>query len=155
MHSFYAYFVHKIVLRKHGISGYDLSEILFKSFDIEDEMSAQNYCLFLTGIGTTKSKLKKLEKALIDIAVNNIKIIDENCFYKPFNIVEPRVKYTPSMVWGKPYKEVELKYSVSRVCMEVITDYPPGIPILLPGEVIKKEHIDFLSQKRIRIKVLR
>ena len=37
--------------------------------------------------------------------------------------------------------------------MELITDYPPGIPILLPGEVIKKEHIDYLAGKQ-KIKVL-
>lgn len=145
----------KILVKVWNVSGFDLSQILFDKYNIEDELANEKSVLFLTGIGTTKAKLKKLEKALIEIAANNIKIIDENSFYKPFETVEPRVRYTPTLVWGKPFKEVELKYSISRVCMEVITDYPPGIPILLPGEVIKKEHIDFLSQKRTKIKVLR
>ncbi len=144
----------KILVRILNVSGFDLSQILFDKYNIEDELVNEKSVLLLTGIGTTKAKLKKLEKALIDIAVNNIKIIDENCFYKPFENVEPRVRYTPALVWNRPYKEVDLKYSVSRVCMEVVLDYPPGIPILLPGEVIKKEHIDFLSQKRSKIKVL-
>ena len=145
----------KVLVKIWNVSGFDLSQILFDKYDIEDELANEKSVLFLTGIGTTKAKIKKLEKALVEIAADNIKIIDENSFYKPFETVEPRVRYTPTLVWGKPYKEVELKYSVSRVCMEVITDYPPGIPILLPGEVIKKEHIDFLSQKRSKIKVLR
>ena len=38
--------------------------------------------------------------------------------------------------------------------MEVIADYPPGIPVLLPGEVIKKEHIEYLSARKPKIKVL-
>ena len=145
----------KILVKILNVSGFDLSNLLFDKYNIEDELANEKSVLFVTGIGTTKAKFKKLEKALIDIAVNNIKIVDENSFYNKFEHVEPRVKYTPALMWGKPYKEVDLKYSVSRVCMEVIVDYPPGIPILLPGEVIRKEHIDFLSQKRIRIKVLR
>ena len=145
----------KILVKIWNVSGFDLSQILFDKYNIEDELANEKSVLFLTGIGTSKAKLKKLEKALVEIAANNIKIIDEKSFYRPFETVDPRVRYTPSLVWGKPYKEIELKYSVSRVCMEVVTDYPPGIPILLPGEVIRKEHIDFLSQKRTKIKVLR
>ena len=59
----------------------------------------------------------------------------------------PRLQHTET-------KEVELKFSLARVCMEMIADYPPGVPILLPGEVIKKEHIEYLSEKRQNIKVL-
>ena len=70
-----------------------------------------------------------------------------------FNPVEPRVRYIPSLVWNQPYKEVELKYALARVSMELIMDYPPGIPILIPGEVIKKEHIAYLSGRQ-KIKVL-
>ena len=145
----------KILVKIWNVSGFDLSQILFDKYNIEDELANDKSVLLLTGIGTTKAKIKKLEKALIEIASDNIKIIDITSSYKPFEAVEPRVRYTPSLVWDKPYKEIELKYSVSRVCMDVIADYPPGIPILLPGEVIKKEHIDFLSQKRTTIKVLR
>ena len=66
---------------------------------------------------------------------------------------EHRVRYTPALLWGKPSREVDLKYSLARVSMELIADYPPGIPILLPGEVIKKEHIEYLKDRQ-KIKVL-
>ena len=109
--------------------------------------------MFITGIGTTKNKLKKLQKALTEICSNNIKITSENEDYNTYTAIEPRVKFTPALVWGMPYKEVELKYAVSRVSMELILDYPPGIPILIPGEVIKKEHIEYLKNRK-KIKVL-
>ncbi len=145
--------VTKILVKITNMSGFELSDILFEKYNIEDELANEKSVLFLTGIGTTKSKLKKLEKALIEISSNNIKITQDEENYNIFSNVEPRVKYTPALVWKMPYKEVELKYAISRVSMELILDYPPGIPILIPGEVIKKEHIDYLKNRK-KIKVL-
>ncbi len=145
--------VTKILVKVTNMSGYELSDILFEKYNIEDELANEKSVLFLTGIGTTKTKLKKLEKALVEICSNNIKITEDEEDYNIFTPVEPRVKYTPALVWGMPYKEIELKYALSRVSMELISDYPPGIPILIPGEVIKKEHLDFLKNKK-KIKVL-
>ena len=107
--------------------------------------------LFLSGLGTTKSKLKKLEKALTEICLNNIKITYENNKNTPFfEPVEPRVRYIPSLVWNQPYKEVELKYALARVSMELIMDYPPGIPILAPGERITAEILDYIEYAKIK-----
>lgn len=143
----------KILVRVTNMSGFELSDILFEKYNIEDELANEKSVLFLTGIGTAKLKLKKLEKALIEICANNIKITNDNDFQSDSILPEPRVRYIPSLIWNKPYKEVELKYALSRVSMELIIDYPPGIPILLPGEVIKKEHIEYMRNKQ-KIKVL-
>jgi lysine decarboxylase len=146
----------KILIKVTNISGFELSDILFDKYGIEDELANNKSVLFLTGAGTTKSKLKKLEKSLTDLCLNNIKIAQENSTEAaPIIPVEPRVRYIPAAVWGHFSKNVELRYSLSRVCMEVISDYPPGAPILLPGEVIKKEHINYLHYKgRKTVKVL-
>ncbi len=147
--------VTKILVKVMNMSGYELSDILYKKYNIEDEMANEKSVLFLTGLGTTNSKLKKLEKALTEICMNNIKITyDNEEDIKVFTPVEPRVRYTPAAVWNQPYKEIETKYSLARVSMELIADYPPGIPILMPGEVIKKEHITYLKDKQKTIKVL-
>lgn len=143
----------KILIKVTNLSGFELSDILFEQYGIEDELANEKSVLLLTGLGTTKAKLKKLEKSLIDLCSKNLKITQNNSYTKNYIPTEPRVRYIPSLVWNQPYKEVELKYSLSRVCMEVIADYPPGVPILLPGEVIKKEHIEYLSNRQ-KIKVL-
>ncbi len=146
--------VTKILVKVTNISGFELSDILFDKYKIEDELANEKSVLFLTGMGTTKGKLQKLEKALMSLCADNIKITENEEDNKVFGNVEPRVRYTPSVVWGANSSEVDLKFSLSRICMEVVCDYPPGVPILLPGEVIKKEHIEFLSKKRNKIKVL-
>ena len=146
--------VTKILIKVANMSGFELSDILFEKYGIEDELTNEKSVMLLTGIGTTKVKLKKLEKALIDLCANNIRIIPENRNEHTFVPVQPRVRYTPALVWGRNTKEIDIKYSLARVSMELIMDYPPGIPILLPGEVIKKEHIDYLSNRKKTIKVL-
>lgn len=143
----------KILIQVYNVSGFELSDILMYKYHVEDELANEKSVLLLTGIGTTKTKLKKLEKTLIALCSDNLKIISENKPVETFTAVEPRVRYTPAFVWGKEFEEIDIKFSLSRVCMEVIADYPPGIPVLLPGEVIRKEHIKFLSGRKT-IKVL-
>ena len=130
----------KIVLRKHGISGYDLSEILFKSFDIEDEMSAQNYCLFLTGIGTTKAKLDKLKNALSKIRTNPSHNFG-NISQQPF----PMTKIQPVSTFNRNYTYINKQNAQNKISYNLICPYPPGIGILYPGELIQEWHLDYLN----------
>ena len=50
----------KILIKKQGMSGFELSEILFDKFNIEDERTNQKSTMLLTGLGTTKEKLRSL-----------------------------------------------------------------------------------------------
>ena len=50
----------KILMKKQGMSGFELSEILFDKFNIEDERTNEKSTMLLTGLGTTKEKLKRL-----------------------------------------------------------------------------------------------
>ncbi len=143
----------KLLIKVTNVSGKELSDILYDKYKTECELANEKSVMFLFGIGTTKAKLKKLEKVLFNLCANNIKISQTENAAKHFPEIEPRVRYTPSVVWGKPCKEVDIKYALSRVVMELIADYPPGIPVLIPGEVIKKEHIEYLSNRQ-KIKVL-
>ncbi len=54
----------KIVVKSKNLTGYELSEKLYQIFKIEDEKTNEKSTMLLTGLGTDKQKLKKLEKAL-------------------------------------------------------------------------------------------
>ena len=43
---------------------------------------------------------------------------------------------------------IPFKQSAGRICAEVITPYPPGIPVISPGEEITKEIIDYLGLEK-------
>ena len=57
----------KILIKKEGLTGYELSETLFEKFNIEDEITNEVSTMLLTGIGTSAKKLEKLKQALMKI----------------------------------------------------------------------------------------
>ena len=61
---FYGDDITKILVKKDGLSGFELSEILFNKFNIEDERTNEKSTMLLCGLGTTKEKLLRLRKAL-------------------------------------------------------------------------------------------
>ena len=60
--SFYGDDITKILIKKENMNGYDLSELLYEKFNIEDERTNEKSTLLLTGIGTTKAMLNRLLK---------------------------------------------------------------------------------------------
>lgn len=59
---FYGDDITKILVKKKGLTGFELSEILFNKYNIEDERTNEKSTMLLTGLGTDSKKLKKLEK---------------------------------------------------------------------------------------------
>lgn len=57
----------KILIQKQGLSGFELSEILYNKFGIEDERTNEKSTMLLCGLGTTKEKLLRLKNALTKI----------------------------------------------------------------------------------------
>lgn len=57
----------KILIKKDGMTGFELSEKLFNEFDIEDEKTNEVSTMLLCGIGTDKKKLKRLKQALLKL----------------------------------------------------------------------------------------
>ena len=130
----------KILLRKEGISGFDLSDIMFDEYKIEDEMNNKVCCLYLTGMGTTRNKLDKLKNALKQIPTNPSYEFT-NVDFQP----EPVVKLQPISSFNRAYMFVNKNNSISKVSNKMIIPYPPGFGVLYPGEVIQKWHLDYLS----------
>ena len=59
---FYGDDITKLLIKKEGYSGYELSELLYNKFNIEDERTNEKSTLLLTGLGTDKAKLNRLLK---------------------------------------------------------------------------------------------
>jgi len=59
---FYGDDITKILIKKDGLSGYELSDILYNNFGIEDERTNEKSTMLLTGLGTSKQKLRRLLK---------------------------------------------------------------------------------------------
>ncbi len=142
--------VTKLFIKVQGLSGLELSDILYKEFNIEDEFANEYGVLLLTGIGTTKAKLDKLRIALLKIIEtkrNNIKT--PPFVFQP----QPLVKIQPCLAFYAKETLVNKEDSKLMISSSSIIPYPPGIGVLYPGEAIQEYHMKFLDENTGVIKL--
>ena len=142
----------KIIVKVNGLTGFELSDILFQKFNIEDELTNHEVSVLLTGIGTTKRKFKILEKALKSILATNY-LSKNKTYISPFEIEKAEI--SPRKAYFAEKEEIETEKALGRICGEIITEYPPGIPLLILGEKIGQKQIDYLKEKKKSIYVVR
>ncbi len=130
----------KIVLFSKNQSGKELAEFL-RAENIEPEMAAPDYVICMTGAGDTKSSIKKLLKALFKAD----KI--EKTYKKPPFILSFSQNRALSIIDAKKSEKTlcNLKNAVGRISAGYLWAYPPGVPVLVPGEVISAEISEELS----------
>ncbi|MFC5532278.1 aminotransferase class I/II-fold pyridoxal phosphate-dependent enzyme [Cohnella yongneupensis] len=131
-------------VRKLGITGYDAENWLREHFNLEVEMSDMYNVLCLITPGDDESSIAILVQALqalSDAHVAHAKEILEVVVEIP-DI--PHLSLTPRDAFYGETELVPFRESAGRIIAEFIYVYPPGIPILLPGEIISKENIDYI-----------
>ncbi|MFH0702027.1 MAG: aminotransferase class I/II-fold pyridoxal phosphate-dependent enzyme [bacterium] len=133
----------KLFLGIKGVSGQDLADILFEKYNIEVELNNDRGILALTGIGTSRKNLDKLTVSIVK-SKKLLKNFDKQA-ENIASLVNPKVIFTPSQAFYKKSKKINLQSSLGLISKETIVAYPPGIPILIAGEMIQQEHINLLK----------
>lgn len=137
--------VTKVFIRDDRLSGKRLESILEIDFNIEVESASDAGLLLLSNIGNSKSDMEYLVECLKKI--DNTDYTDicylENKKYMP--MLTPIIKMTLRDAYYAPKKTVKKSEAIGKICAEVIAECPPGISVLLPGELITEEHIPYLQ----------
>src|SRR5262252_8812466 len=145
-----------------GYTVEDLQRELFDRYNIQVEKSTFNTLTLLLTIGTTRSKVSRLYDALMRIArerrsprrlyrfpeipgFTKLRYLPRDAFYCGGELVP--------LVNDKDNFRREL---LGRVCADQIVPYPPGIPVLVPGQVITRDILQYLigllrAQKRVEL----
>jgi arginine/lysine/ornithine decarboxylase len=142
-----------ITVKGIGYTGYEAERILRMRYNVQVELADLFNVVALVTIGDTESSVGRLVDAVSELARED-RPID---IYSPTGILERRLKegtyamppipeavVTPREAFLSEHVEVPFKKSAGRICAEVVTPYPPGIPILCPGERITKDAIEYL-----------
>jgi arginine decarboxylase len=140
----------------------DLQKELFERYNIQTEKSTFNTLTLLLTIGTTRSKVSRLYDALMRIARG--KRAMRRLVRTPEVPHFTRLRYLPRDAYycgGELVPVFDDKERVNRalarrVCADQIVPYPPGIPVLVPGQVITREIAEYVasllrSQKRMEM----
>lgn len=136
--------VTKVFIRADGLSGKRLESILEIEFGIEVESASDAGLLLLSNIGNTRSDMQYLVKCLQKIDKSNYTDICylENRKHMP--MLTPIIKMSLRDAFYSEKETIPKDLAVGRISAEVIAECPPGIAVLLPGELITEAHLPYL-----------
>lgn len=130
-----------------GLSGYELKALLFNDYNCDVELADDRNILAIVTFANTKEDLDQLLKALINLSKrykNGTPLIRHRDFpTRPEAIISPRRAYFAEK------EDIEWKSAIGRIAGEMIAPYPPGIPVIYPGERVSQEIWDFIEGYRI------
>jgi arginine decarboxylase len=134
-----------------GLTGFQVSQILNSKYSIQVEMADPFHILVIVSIGDRRDDLNQLVKALQEISVEYFQHGSESPFEEiGFPVFGNRTVMTPREAFFADTDYVDLEKSKDAISSEIVTVYPPGVPVLVPGEIISKETVDYL-QKMVRL----
>lgn len=141
--SVYDYDVTKLSVYTQGIglTGIEVYDLLRDEYDIQIEFGDIGNILAYISIGDRIQEIERLVGALEDI--KRLYEKDENDLYCG-DFIQPEVICTPQKAFYAPKKAVPIRDTAGAISAELVMCYPPGIPILTPGEKITTEIIEYI-----------
>jgi len=134
-----------IHVRKLGLTGFEVENWLREHYRIEVELSDMYNILCFVTPGDTQDNVDILLTALRKLSEDNYNVnaINEVVIKVP---AIPQLTLSPRDAFYGETEVLPFKDAADRIIAEFIYVYPPGIPILLPGEVITQELIDYIVE---------
>ena len=138
-----------------NITGYEAEKYLWEKHAIQVEMSDLNNLILIFTVADSRDTLNNLIFALEDLYLSCMsKIANKDgallenpirkSYLKEFNF--PKRIYTPNEAFYSNKMRVSMDDSINKVSADFIVPYPPGIPLLCPGELITAESISYINE---------
>lgn len=137
--------VTKVFIKVDGLSGKRLESILEIDFNIEVESASDIGVLILCNLGNRRSDFKYLADCLEKIASGDYKDIYHLENRKHMPMLEPKIMMSLRDAFYARKESVPKEQAIGRISAEVVAECPPGISILLPGELITEAHMPYLN----------
>ncbi len=128
-----------------GLTGIEVYDLLRDEYDIQMEFGDIGTIMAYISIGDRMQDIERLVGALSDIRRLYKKDKEELSYV---DSVIPKVICSPQESFYAPKESLPIKETAGRVCGESVMCYPPGIPILSPGEKITEEIIGHILYAR-------
>ena len=132
-------------VRGLGITGFEAAEWLCCERQILVEMADFQNLVFILG---------PADSAFYNVLLDGLESLaascgsgTERCSYPdPLELPFPRQVMTPREAFFAPRSSLSWEDAAGKVAAEVVAPYPPGIPVLCPGEKISQEVLEFLAE---------
>lgn len=130
-----------------SITAEELHERLLHEFKIQLEMISKEYGIAMTSFCDTKEGYERLAEALLAID-QSIETIGGEAESTPYDIPRLPIKKYAYEVMHAEYEVVAIAEAAGRISAEYLYFYPPGIPIVVPGEEVNTELLQGITEFR-------
>ena len=138
-----------------GLSGYHIAKLLAEQYNVYIEMADTLNIIAPVTIGTTEKDCLSLVQALRSILRKEF--LHPTCTHNLSNFETiqnisaaldylPQKGMTPREAWFAKTKTIALAGAAGEISAEWVAVYPPGIPVLCPGEIISLDVIEYLRE---------
>ena len=125
-----------------GLTGIEVYDLLRDEYDIQIEFGDIGNILAYISIGDRIQDIERLVGALADI--KRLYSRDGKDLIAG-EYIQPELVLSPQEAFYSERRSLSLDESIGQVCGEFVMCYPPGIPILAPGERITREIVDYIQ----------
>jgi arginine/lysine/ornithine decarboxylase len=124
-----------------GLAGIEVYDLLRDEYDIQTEFGDLGNVLAYVSVGDRMRDIERLVSALAEI--RRLYKRNKNSLMTA-EYINPRVIFSPQEAFYSDKQSLPLKECKDKVCAEFVMCYPPGIPILAPGELITEEILEYI-----------
>jgi arginine/lysine/ornithine decarboxylase len=143
--SVYDFDVTKLVVNtlNVGLAGIEVYDLLRDEYEIQTEFGDLGNMLAYISIGDRPAEVERLVSALAEIRRRHGKADKTGLMRQEY--IEPIVAVSPQTAFYAEKESLPIMETEGRICSEFVMCYPPGIPILTPGEMVTKEILDYIQ----------
>lgn len=124
-----------------GLAGIEVYDLLRDEYDIQMELGDIANVLAYLSIGDRERDMERLIGAMVEI---KRKYSRDNTGMYTQEYIEPKVAVSPQSAFYAEKESLSLTETEGRICSEFVMCYPPGIPILAPGEEITAQILEYI-----------
>ena len=124
-----------------GLAGVEVYNLLRDEYDIQIEFGDLGNFLAYISIGDRERDIERLVSSLAEIR-RRYGRSGAGMLHQEY--IEPNVKASPQEAFYAEKVSLPIEATQGRVCSEFVMCYPPGIPILAPGELITRDILDYI-----------
>ncbi|OUP53181.1 arginine decarboxylase [Butyricicoccus pullicaecorum] len=124
-----------------GLAGIEVYDLLRDEYDIQIEFGDLGNILAYLSIGDRPREIERLVSALSEV---RRRFGGSEAGLMKQEYIEPDVAVSPQDAFYAEHESLPIMETEGRVCSEFVMCYPPGIPILAPGERITREILDYI-----------
>ena len=130
-----------------GLAGIEVYDLLRDEYDIQIEFGDLGNILAYLSIGDRPREIERLVSALSEVRRRFGK---SKAGLMRQEYIEPQVDVSPQDAFYADKESLPIDETEGRVCSEFVMCYPPGIPILAPGERITRQILDYIHYAKAK-----